>query len=571
MHTDKNEIIALLEEMALLLEFEDANPFRIRAYQNAARSLEGVTDDLERLIKSETLTDIPGIGKNIAAHIKEFAETGRVKEHDELRKKLPAGLLEMVKIPSLGPKRVKMIYRRLGIETIGELEYACKENRLVDLEGFGEKLQQKVLDGIQFQKKHSEYHLISIALVDAEAVSSEIARWPEVKQVSIAGSLRRRKEVIRDVDIVASSVKPAAVMKKFTQLKLAEEVVQHGETKSQIRLRSGINVDLRVVSDKEFPYALHHFTGSKEHNTAMRTRAKAMGYKMNEYGLFKGSRLVPCKDEKEIFEKLGLVYIPPEMRENAGEIEAAELKKIPVLVEEKDVRGVFHTHSIYSDGANTVEQMALEAKRLGYEYIGLSDHSQSAFYAHGMKEADVKKQHTEIDALNKQLKGIRIFKGVESDILADGSLDYFERVLSQFDFVIASVHSQFNMSKPAMTKRMVRAIQNKHTTMVGHLTGRLLLARSGYEVDISEVIRAAADAGVAIEINANPHRLDLDWRFGSEARKAGLKVSLNPDAHRKEDIGDTQFGVGIARKAWLEPKDVINTKPLKEMEKYLEL
>ncbi|MBI4430437.1 MAG: DNA polymerase/3'-5' exonuclease PolX [Candidatus Omnitrophica bacterium] len=569
MYSDKKEIIALLEEIALLLELEDANPFRIRAYHNAARALEGNMDDLEQLIKSESLTDIPGIGKGIAGLIMEYAEKGTVKDHRDLLKKTPPGLLEMVKIPGLGPKRVKMIYRRLDVKSVGELEYACKENRLVDLEGFGEKLQQKILGGIAFIKKHSEYHLISVALDDARLIYEEMCKWPEVKRASLAGSLRRHKEVIRDVDIVVGSDKPLAVMNRFTRIKLAAEVVQHGETKSQIRLPSGIRVDLRVVSDKEFPYALHHFTGSKEHNTAMRTRAKKMGMKMNEYGLFKGTRLIPCRDEEEIFKKLGLVYIPPEMREDMGEIQAAEKGAVPELVKLEDIRGVFHTHSVYSDGANTVEQMAREAQKIGYEYIGLSDHSQSARYAGGMLPADVKKQHLEIDALNKKTKNFKIFKGVESDILPDGSLDYPVKVLESFDFIIGSVHSNFNLTKEAMTRRIVRAIQNKRTTMIGHLTGRLLLARDGYLLDVPEVIRAAAGEGVVIELNANPHRLDLDWRYGQEARKAGLKVSINPDAHRLDGLLDVRFGVGIARKAWFQREDVVNAKSLKEMEKFL--
>jgi len=552
-----------------LLDLAKENPFRVRAYHNAARSLAGCMDDLEDLIKNGTLTDIPGVGKGIAAHIIEYYKTGRIKEHQALFKKAPPGLMDMIKIPGLGPKRAVQICEKLKIQTIGELEYACKENRLVDLDGFGEKLQQKILEGIAFLRKHSEYHLLSTVLEDADQLVSEIKKWPEVIRISLAGSIRRSKEVIRDVDIVAASGDQAAVMKKFTKLTLAEEVIQEGDTKSRVRLRSGIGVDIRVVSNKEFPYALHHFTGSKEHNTAMRLRAKKMGMKMNEYGLFKGTKLIPCKDEEEIFKKLGLAYIPPEIRENMGEIQAAEKNKIPNLVKQEDIRGLFHAHTRYSDGANTVEEMAREAQSLGYEYLGLSDHSQSARYAGGMFPEAVKKQHAEIDAFNKSAKGFKIFKGVESDILPDGSLDYPGKILASFDFIIASVHGSFQLTKEAMTRRIVRAIQNKHTTMIGHLTGRLLLAREGYALDVSEVIKAAAGEGVVIEMNANPHRLDLDWRYGPEARKAGLKISINPDAHRVDGFLDTRYGVGIARKAWFTKEDVINTKPLKEMESYL--
>ncbi|MBI4436354.1 MAG: DNA polymerase/3'-5' exonuclease PolX [Candidatus Omnitrophica bacterium] len=560
---DKKEVAEVLEEIGTLLELKNENPFKIRAYTNASRIIDGLSEDLQTLVKEKKLQEIKGIGAGLSEKITELVTTGKSKYYEELKKGLPSGLLDMLNISGVGPKKAKKLYEELGIKSLGELEYACKENRLLDLEGFGERSQRKILEGIQFLKKHEEYHLYPEAFEAAARVLEALKKEKKIKQMSIAGSLRRKKETIRDIDFVVAAEEHESVMERFTSLPDIETVQQKGETKASVLLRSGIQADLRVVTHKEFPYALHHFTGSKEHNIAMRSRAQRMGYKMNEYGLFRGNRLVPCKDEEGIFKKLGLTYIPPEMREDNGEVEAAEKRKLPSLVQPKEIQGVFHVHSTYSDGAATLEEVAKEALKLGYTYIGISDHSQSARYAHGLEPERLKKQQKEIDGLNEKYKGkLLLLKGSEVDILADGTLDYSEKNLKTFDFVIASVHTHFTMSEKEMTRRVIKAIQNPYVTMLGHPTGRLLLSREPYAIDLPQVIDVAKKHGVIIELNANPHRLDLDWRFCKLAKEKGVLLSINPDAHQSRALSDTDIGVGIAQKGWLSPSDIFNTLPL---------
>jgi DNA polymerase (family 10) len=423
-------------------------------------------------------------------------------------------------------------------------------------------MQQKILEGIAFAKQHQGLYLFHTAYAEAVQLREWIAKEKAVIRIEIAGSLRRRKEVIKDIDIVASSKKPEALMKRFVEADGVERVTGHGETKSSVVLTSGMAADLRVVSDEEFPYALHHFTGSKEHNVAMRQRAKDLGLKMNEYGLFRGDTLVKCKDERAIFKELGLPFIAPELREDMGEL---ELKKEPALVERGDLVGLIHCHTNYSDGAATVAQMAEAAEGEGYKYIVLADHSQSAAYAGGLSPASVKKQHKEIDAVNAKMKGFRIIKGIESDIRADGSLDYEEDVLKSFEVIIASVHSGLNMSESDATRRILKAIENPYTTILGHPTGRLLLMREGYPLDWEKVFDAAVANRVAIEINANPHRLDLDWRHIKRARDKGVVFSIGPDAHSVEGIADVQYGVGIARKGWLAREHLLNAMTAQQL------
>ncbi len=565
---DKHQVAEVLSEMAAIFEIKGENPFKIRAYENAVRIVDGLSDELEELIKTGELTKIKGIGSHLADHIKELAETGKLKEYENLRKSVPEGIFDVLRIAGLGPKKVKALWEKLGIKSIGELEYACKENRLVELAGFGDKMQAKILKGIDYLKKFQDTHLISSALAAAEGIFSQIKKHKGVTRAEIGGSIRRRKELIHDIDILVSSGKPAPVMDFFVKLPEVDSVTAKGETKSSVVLKSGIAADLRVVSDKEFPFALHYFTGSKEHNVAMRSLAKKDGIKLNEYGLFKGTKLLSCKNEAEIFEKLGLKYVPPEIREDQGEIEAALKGKLPTLIEAGDIKGIFHVHSNWSDGTATIEEMALAAKKLGYSYIAISDHSQSAAYAGGLKPNDVKKQIQEIDKLNGKLKGITILKGTESDILPDGSLDFPDSIMELFDFVIVSIHSKFNMSETEMTKRIIKGMKNKYASILGHPTGRLLLSRDGYAVDMHEVINAAADLGVAIEINAHPMRLDLDWRHGKYAKSKGVKIAIGPDAHGPEGLLDMDYGIGIARKGWLEKKDVLNCLPAEDVMRY---
>lgn len=569
MAVTKQEVSEILDEIGTLLELKGENPFKSRAYANASRTIAALEMDLGEAVRSGALKEVKGIGAALFEKIGELVTTGKLAYYEELKAAVPAGLLEMLRIPGLGPKRARLIHEQLGISTIGELEYACNENRLLKLEGFGPRMQEKILQGIQYVRRQKGLFHYPVAAGEAERLYDALKAHKAVKRIAVAGSLRRRKEVVKDIDLLVSSERSGPVMEAFTAHPEVDEVVAKGETKSSVRLKSGINADLRVVSDAEFPYALHHFTGSKEHNIAMRGRAQRLGFKMNEYGLFQGEKPVPCRNEEEIFSKLGLDFIPPELREDMGEIAAAESKNLPKLVEEKDIRGIFHNHTVYSDGNATLEEMVGAARAAGYEYIGISDHSRSAQYAHGLEVERVYEQQKAIDALQKKHKDITIFKGTECDILPDGTLDYPDDVLASFDFVVASIHSKFKMTEAEMTKRIVRAIKNPYVTILGHPTGRLLLTREAYPVDMRAIIKAASDHGVAIELNANPMRLDLDWRLGPTAVELGVPVSINPDAHSVEGIRDVRYGVGIARKGWLTREAVFNTKSATEMKKVL--
>jgi len=566
---NKNEIAEVFSEIGTILEIKGENPFKCRAFSNGSRVLETLEGDLNELIESGSISKVKGLGPSLVEKIKEMTETGSCSYLDELRDSIPPGLLEMLSIPGLGPKKVKSIYENLDIGTVGELEYACNENRLVDLEGFGKKSQEKILQGIGFQKKFQNQYLYSEAIEDAKEVLSYLEKDKNLIRISLAGSIRRHKETVKDVDLVASSKHPEKIMNSFVKFKRVEEVIAKGKTKSSIMLDTGLQIDLRVVSDKEFPFALHHFTGSREHNTALRSRAKKMNLKMNEYGIFKNEKLIPCKDENEIFEKLNLTFIPPELREDQGEMEAAQKGTLPPLVEEKDITGVFHVHTTYSDGVHSLVEMVGAAEKLGYQYIGLSDHSRSAHYANGLSEDEIKQQHEEIDRLNEKNKKITIFKGIESDILGDGKLDYKDQVLESFDFIIASVHSGFSMSEEKMTQRIIKAMSHPLTTMVGHLTGRLLLSRPEYAVNTKKILDAAEKYGVVIELNSNPHRLDIDWRHLKELKKHNVLVSINPDAHRMAGLSHVHFGVGIARKGWLTTENVLNSRPLESVQEFL--
>ena len=565
----KETIIQILEEIATLLELTGENPFKSRAYQNAARNLEKSEVDFDELVKENRLTEIEGIGEAISKKLTELIQTGKLEYYEKLKDSVPPGHLEMLKIPGLGPKKIHALYEQLGVKDVGELEYACLENRLVDLKGFGEKTQDNILAGIAKLKVYKERRLYAEVAVEAEVLLEYLKRDKSILSISIAGSLRRGNETVKDIDILAASKNPEKLGGHFTSYERIETVTANGETKFSVVLKSGINADLRVVTSAEYPYALHHFTGSKEHNAAMRGRAKDMGFKMNEYGLFRGEKNIKCASEEELFAALKLQFIEPELRENMGEIQAAEKNELPKLVEEKDVRGIFHVHTNFSDGGETLENMARAAREMGLQYIGISDHSRSAYYAGGLQIEDIKKQHELIDKLNKKLKPFHIFKGIEADILPDGSLDYDEKTLARFDFVIAAVHSNFNMPAREMTARLKKALQNKYATMLAHPTGRLLLSREPYAVNLEEVIDTAAKFGKAVELNANAHRLDLDWRHCIYAKRKGVKIAINPDAHQIAGLRDVSFGVKIARKGWLSSEDCLNCMSLVRMKEYL--
>lgn len=561
----KKDIAAVLEEIGTLLELKGEHPFKARAYYNAARQIESLEQDIHLLISEDRLSSIKGIGSALDKKIRSLALTGSLDYYDELRSSVPPGHLEMLRIQGLGPKKIRKLHENLKIETIGELEYACRENRLLDLPGFGRKSQENIMTGIESLKRFAEKRLFFEAAEIAGALLQAVRGSGLAVRSGIAGSLRRCNEVVKDIDIVASSQKPAELADLFTGLPQVERVTSRGETKASVSLSSGINADLRIVTEQEFPFALHHFTGSKEHNVAMRSRAIQMKLKMNEYGLFSDKGLVPCSSEEEIFAALGLAYIPPELRENCGEIEAAADGTLPVLVEMKDIRGVFHVHTNASDGTSSLKELVSYAKGMGLQYLGIADHSRSAYYAGGLSIDQVRRQHAEIDELNRKDGSFRIFKGIESEILPDGSLDYDDSVLGKFDFVIAAVHSHFSMSEKEMTARVLKALENKHTTILAHPTGRLLLARNPYRIDMEKVIDRAAATNTAIELNSSPHRLDLDWRLCRPAKKKGVKISINPDAHHDEGLSDISFGINIARKGWLERSDCLNCMDAQEV------
>ncbi|MCC6488411.1 MAG: DNA polymerase/3'-5' exonuclease PolX [Candidatus Hydrogenedentes bacterium] len=562
---NKKQVASVLEEIAMLLELSGENPFKSRSYENVARALEQHEEDLETLVREKRLREIKGVGDALEQKIEELVTTGKLEYHQELRSKFPESLFELFGIPGLGAKRIKAVYEELGITSLAELEAACHDARLATLKGFGEKMQEKVLEGIAQVRKHQGLFLAGRAYATAQWIRDYLARHPATQRIEIAGSLRRCKEVIKDIDLVASSEDPHAIMQAFTDMEGVARVTGRGDTKSSVILDAGIAADLRVVTDEEFPYALHHFTGSKEHNVAMRQRAKDLGFKMNEYGLFRGDTLVKCRDEKAIFKELGLPCIPPELREDMGEL---EVDTIPHLVEQGDLAGLIHCHSTYSDGRATIAQMAQGAKERGYSYLILADHSQSAAYAGGLTPQQVEKQHKEIDALNKKLTGFRIVKGIESDIRTDGSLDYEEDILKSFEFIIASVHSKLEMGEAEATRRVIKAIENPHTDVLGHPTGRLLLAREGYSLDYEKVMDACVANRVALEINANPNRLDIDWRHIRRGKEKGVMFCIGPDAHGVEGIDDVIFGVGIARKGWLERENLINCFTLSKLRRW---
>ena len=567
-----DDIISVLEEMAVLMELKDENPFKIRAFQNGARVLEGV-QDLKSLVQEKKLTTIKGIGEHLSKTITELFETGKSKEHTRLRKAFPQTLFEILKLQGLGPKKVKALYKKLKIKSLTELEKACKEDRLLKLEGFQKKTQENILQAIEGAKKRQGRFLYPTALKEAQKLKAYLEKSKAVQKIEIGGSLRRFKDTVKDIDLLVAAQKSKPVMDFFTSYPEVHRVLAKGETKSSLILNAGINVDLRVVNSKEFPFALHYFTGSKAHSSHLRGIAKTKGLKLNEYGLFKGKQSLSCSSEAALFEKLGLSYIEPELREDSGEIEATQKgDKLPHLVTFKDLKGTFHNHTTYSDGRNTLEEMIQAAQDLGLEYIGISDHSPSAYYANGLKPDRLKKQQAEIDQLQKKFatRGkIKILKGTESDIRSDGSLDYPDKILAGFDFVIASIHSNFKMTEKDMTNRIVKALKNKHVTMIGHPTGRLVSKRDAYPVNLYQLVDVAADYGKAMELNAHPERLDIDWHICKYAKSKKVPVSINPDAHKSDGIQVIRYGIQMARKGWLEKKDVLNTRSYEDVMKFL--
>lgn len=570
------EIASILKNIARLLELKGENPFKTRAYQNAARSIEGLSEPVARLVETDRLGEMDGIGKALQEKITTLVEKGQLDYYDNLRAEFPDDILDLLDLNGLGPKKAKALYESLGVASLADLVSACQSGKVAELDGFGEKTAQKLLAAVEQKRQFAGQFRYAKAMEQADTILDLLRTHPDISQLSLAGSLRRGKEVVKDVDLIASSKNPKQVMKDFVSIEEASDIINHGETKSSIRLKNGLQIDLRVVDDASFASALHHFTGSKEHNVALRQRAKDRNLKISEWGIFdtsgKSEKKLPCRDEAEFFAHLGLDEIPAELRENQGEIAAAEGGTLPDLVQWNHLRGCFHNHTTASDGRHSLREMAEAAAAIGLEYLGIADHSKSSVQANGLSVERLMEQVQAIAELNKEMKDeIRILAGVECDILKDGKLDYPDDVLKQLDYVVASVHSSFTLSEKEQTKRICRAMENPHVTLLGHPTGRLLLEREGYALDIEQILKQAVETDTWIELNASPYRLDLDWRHWKKARDLGVRCVINPDAHSTRQLGHLKPAVQIARKGWLRKKDIINTLPLKKIEILLDL
>ncbi len=569
----KDEVADALDEIGTLLELQGESSFRTNAYHNGARTIRQLPGDLKELIATQQLGTVRGLGEALVEKISTLVGTGSLPYLENLRAEVPAGLLEILRLPGIGPKKVKALYDSLGIDDIAKLQAACDAGTVAGLKGFGQKTQDKILEGIKFLGTVGNRVRIDLALELGETLLEQVRTLPGVIRAGVCGSLRRRKETTGDIDILASSADAGPIMDAFVKMPQVVQVVNHGPTKSSIIAtmhahgeKVTMNADLRVVTDEQFPFAELYFTGSKEHNIRLRQRAIDRGWSLNEYAL--GD--LKAKSEADIYQALDLQYVPPELREDTGEIEASEKQKLPKLLEASDIRGVFHNHTTYSDGTASLEEMALATKALGLEYFGVADHSQSLTIARGMPVAVVRKQWAEIDRVNEKLKGVRILKGIESDILPDGSLDYSDEILAGFDYVVGSVHTHFAMTEEEQTTRVCKALANPYLTMLGHSTGRLLLKRDAYRINLDEVLKAAAKHGKMIEINAQPSRLDLDWIHVKRARDLGIPIVINPDAHSPGELELYKFGVDVARRGWLTKDDVFNTLSLKDVMKELE-
>jgi DNA polymerase (family 10) len=577
---DKSRVAEVLNEIGTLLELKGENPFKTRAYANAARTIETLEEPLETLVAENRLGSVKGVGEALQQKISELVTTGRLEYHETLKASLPPGLPGLLTIPGLGPKKVKALFEQLGVDSTEKLEAACQEGKVAALAGFGEKTQAKILEGIAFRRKYASRHHLDDALRVAEPILESLRGHPDVTRCSLAGSARRWKEVVGDLDFLASSRHPAAVLEFFTSQPGVQQVVARGDTKATVMLEGGLQADLRVVSDPQFPFALAYFTGSKEHNIVMRQRAIARGLRLNEYGLFRSKEetrdpalAVACASEEELFKTLDLQYIPPELREDQGEFTAAEQGRIPRLIEWTDLRGSLHNHSNWSDGLHSLEDIAAHMHELGCDYWAITDHSRSSFQAHGLDAARLRQQLGAVARVNQEFQNegsdFRLLTGTEVDILSAGRLDFDDDLLAELDVVVASIHQGFTQSEAEMTRRLIAAAENPNVHMLGHLTGRLLLEREAYAVNQHAVIDACAETGTWIELNASPMRFDLDWRLWPYARKRGVKCVINCDAHRNQQAGYLRLGAGIARKGWLTREDVINTLPLPRLLKAL--
>lgn len=576
----RKDCIALLEEIAVLLELKGENPFKTKAYINATRRLESISDaDFATHVVAKTLQELPGLGEAISLKLTTFCETGKLPYYETLRASIPQGLIVMLSVPSLGPKKVKKLFDELQVDSLAKLKQACIDNKISGLSGFGERSQVKILEGIQNLEIYSTRHLWWDAKPTSDEILMGLKSLPGVELVEAAGSLRRLRETVGDLDFILATSEPQKAIDWFCSIPELKEVTAKGDTKVSIRLNSGIQVDLRIVPKEQFPYALHHFTGSKDHNVAMRQLALSKGLTMSEWGLVPvadrglaraNTALVPViYTEKELFALLGLQFIPPELREAMGEIEAAQNNALPELIKHSDIRGALHNHTNASDGHNTLEEMVAAADALGWEYIGIADHSKASVQANGLSVGRLLDQVKAIRAINdsKRFKA-HILAGTECDILTTGELDYADDVLKQLDYVVASVHNSLGQEEEEMTKRLIKAIENPYVDIIGHLTGRVLLRREASKLNFDKVIDAAAANKTILELNAHPTRLDLDWRHWLKAADKGVLCCINPDAHSTKWLQYVDAGVNIARKGWLTKEQVLNTRSLADILTY---
>ena len=574
---DKNDIIGVLDLIGTMLEIKGENPFKVRAYFSGSRTLQTLEEDLGTVIEEGRLGDIPGIGKALTEKIETLFTTGELEFLDKLKASVPDGLLELLEVPGLGGKKINALHQKLGIDSIESLTQACNDGRVAELKGFGTKTQDKILSGIENREAYAARHLWWDARRVADRILPGLQGLPEVDRVEAAGSLRRGMETVGDLDFLVASSKPEPIMEWFTQMEGIVEVTAHGDTKSSVRFEGGMQADLRVVPPEQFYFALHHFTGSKDHNVRMRQKALSMGLSLSEWGLrpeeekdsSRSQGTVEAHSEEDIFKTLGLAYIPPSLREGMGEVEAAEKNELPELLELEDLRGCFHNHTTASDGRNTLEEIAAEADKRGWQYLGVADHSKSSFQANGLDEARLEKQVKAIRVLNESGSFTsHIFAGSEVDILSGGTLDFPDSVLETLDYVVASVHNGLTQDEETMTNRIIKALEHPKVTMLGHVSGRLLLKREASKMNIQKIIDAAIANHKIIELNANPMRLDMDWRHWRKAAEKGLLCAINPDAHALPHYDFQLTGVNIARKGWLTRKHVFNTRSLGEVTQY---
>ena len=559
------DIANIFYRIAEILEIQGENPFKIRAYIKAAQTVESYTKELSEIKDTEELKELPGIGEKIALKIKEIVETGRLEMYEKLKKSEFASLIALLDVPGMGPKHVRLVYDKFGIKTIDQLEKAARRGKLRDLPGLGEKTEQNILKGIEQDRRHKERFPLGVILPKAESIVSELKKVNEVKDVSLGGSLRRMKETIGDVDILVSSSKPKKVSDTFIKLPEVKNVLSKGSTKSSVVTKDGFQMDLRVVKPESYGAALHYFTGSKAHNIRIRSLGVERGLKINEYGVYKGKRSIGGKTEEEVFKSVGLPYIPPEIREDWGEIEAAQKGKLPHLVKLKDIRGDLHVHSNWTDGRSTIEEMAKAAQKFGYQYIALCDHSPTIGITNGLTPERIEKQKEEIEKLNQKFKGFKILRGAEVDIKSNGKMDFEDEILKELDIVVGAVHTKFTQPKEEMTKRIIQAIENPYVHIIAHPTGRLIGKRDPYEVDMDKLLDAAKANGKIMELNAYTDRLDLNDLHCRKAKEKGVKIAISTDSHWTEHLSWIRYGIATARRGWLEPEDVINTLPLENL------